>query len=95
VSAADDIAFGTLKAVKIYDFSTDKSIRFIFNDDSTHTNDDCSLVAKITYSKHDKEFIDRMLSVALAAQMSGKKVRITSEDGTCEADFIALQETRF
>jgi len=94
-NAATDIAFGTLKAVKVYDFSNDKSIKLYFDDNSTYVNGDCSLVAKITYSKHEKESIDRMLSIALSAQMAGRKVRVTSETATCEVDFIALQDARF
>jgi hypothetical protein len=93
--AATDIGLGTLKAVKVYDLGSDKSIRIYFNDDVIHENSVCSKNAKVTYSSHDKEFVDRFLSVAMAAYMAGKKVRVTSNTDDCEASFIALQETRF
>ncbi|BDU40353.1 hypothetical protein [Vibrio nigripulchritudo] len=92
---AKDIGFGTLKWVKVYDFKTDKSLRIYFSDSATHLNQDCKGVACFTFSRHSSEFIDKVLSVAMAAQISGKKVRIHSEEGSCEGAFIALQETRF
>ncbi|GLX84519.1 hypothetical protein tloyanaT_07710 [Thalassotalea loyana] len=93
--AATDIGLGTLIAVKVYDLGTDKSIRVYFGNDVTFENQSCLRVAKVTYNAHDKEFVDRFLSVAMAAYMSGKKVRITSNTNDCEASLIALQETRF
>ncbi|WP_104401525.1 hypothetical protein [Vibrio penaeicida] len=92
---AKDIGFGTLKGVKVYDFKTDNSLRIYFNDSATHLNKDCNGIARFTFSRHSPEFIDKVLSVAMAAQISGKKVRIHSEDGSCEGAFIALQQTYF
>ena len=38
---AGDIAFGTLKGVKMYGFANDQSIRLVFNSDATHLKSDC------------------------------------------------------
>ncbi|MFT4747187.1 MAG: hypothetical protein ACI8XG_001265 [Congregibacter sp.] len=92
--AATDIGLGTIKAVKVYDLGLDKSIKVIFNDDVTYENTACNKTASFTYSQHNKEFVDRALSLALSAYMSGKKVRITSEGTTCEGSLISLQEIR-
>lgn len=93
--AATDIGLGTLKGVKVYDLGSDKSIRVYFNDDVILENVSCNKTAILTNSAHDKEFTDRFLSVALAAYMSGKKVRIVSYTNDCEASFIGFQETYF
>ncbi|QDO85866.1 hypothetical protein FM037_24665 [Shewanella psychropiezotolerans] len=92
---AGDIAFGTLKGVKVYGFANDQSIRLVFNSDATHLKSDCNFVAKFTFSQHDEAFIDRVLSVALAAYMSGQKVRVHAVSDTCEGEFIAMQDSYF
>ena len=95
VSAATDIGHGTLKGIKVYDLGADKSIRIYFNNDVNNENTNCSKVAKVTYNLHDKEFVDRFLSIAMAAYISGKKVRVVSNTNDCEASFIGIQELRF
>ncbi|WP_325892430.1 hypothetical protein [Grimontia sp. NTOU-MAR1] len=96
---AGDVAFGTLKGIKLYDFSNNKSIRIYFNADATKVNENCihggTAVAIISKVNHDEPTVNRMLSMLLSAQMSGKKVRIHSEGAGCEVDFVAVQETYF
>lgn len=49
-----------------------------------------------THGLHTDGVDQNMLNVALLAYMAGKKVRIASLQGMCEADFIAAaQETYF
>jgi hypothetical protein len=93
-SAGTDIGFGTIKGIKQYDSST-KYIKVYFNSDAANVNEDCNLEATITYSVHDEASVNRMLSIALSAYMAGKKVRINSSVDSCEADFIAIQESYF
>ncbi len=93
---ADNIAFGTVKGIKIYDDTNDKSIRIHFNDSAVRQEvEGCGLVAKITFSLHEKEVVDRMLSLVMTAYISGKKIRAYSFKDNCEADFLSLQETYF
>ncbi|TMP27716.1 hypothetical protein CWB99_13565 [Pseudoalteromonas rubra] len=93
--AVTDIGLGTLKGVKVYDFSNDKTIRLYFNNDVQYELAGCNKTATITYSKHSTDKVDHFLSLALAAYMSGKKVRLTSATNDCEVSLISLQENRF
>jgi phage FluMu gp28-like protein len=92
---ASDIGLGTVKGIKIYDMSADKLTKIHLSDDATHKAlSGCNGVGVISHTR-DPEIRKEILSVAMAAYMSGKKVRIYSSSGTCEVDFIALQETYF
>lgn len=55
----------------------------------------CQGVADITPSQHAESTVQQMLSLAISAYMAGKKIRAYSSADTCEADFIAMQETYF
>ena len=94
---AADIGHGTIKGVKVYDFSNSKVTRIYLNDNATHkTETSCEGVANITHSAHDEATAQKMLSVALSAYMAGKKVRIYSEvAGRCEVSLISVQESYF
>ncbi len=98
-SYAGDIGFGTVEGVKVYDFSSDDSIRVYLNSASTHVNADCvagaMVVGKISKASHEEAVVDRMLSMLLAANMSGKKVRLHSETASCEIDFVAIQQSYY
>lgn len=93
---ASNIAFGTLKGIKVYDYSGSKVTKLIFSDNATSQNvPGCNRIASITHSLHSPDALDQFISVALAAYMAGKKVRAHSSKDTCEMDFIALQESNF
>jgi len=98
-SYAGDIGFGAVEGVKIYDFSNDESIRVFLSSTSTHVNADCiagsMVVGKISKEKHEQSVVDRMMSMVLAANMSGKKVRLYSETASCEIDFVAIQKSYY
>lgn len=93
---ASDIAYGTLKGIKIYDHPSQKVIKLYFNADATNqTVAACQGVADITPSQHNESTVQQMLSVAMSAYMAGKKIRAYSSADTCEVDFLAMQETYF
>lgn len=97
-SQAGEVAFGTLKGIKLYDFSGDKSIRIYFHSGATYVNEACvhdgRPIAVINKVNHGFT-IDRMLSMLLSAQMAGKKVRVHAEGDDCEVGFIAIQDMLF
>ena len=97
IANAGDIAHGTLKGVKVYNFSNSKVTKIYFDSDATHQAEQaCQGVAKITHSLHDEATAQKMLSIALSGYMSGKKVRAYSEKkGSCEVALISVQETYF
>ena len=93
---AGDIAFGKLKGIKIYDYANSKVTNLHFDDSATSKSvEGCNGVATITHSLHPEESTKQMMSIAIAAYMSGKKVRAASAGNTCELDFLAMQETYF
>ncbi len=94
---AADIGHGTIKGVKVYDFSNSKVTKIYLNDDATRkTEASCNGVADITHSAHDEATAQKMLSIALSAYMAGKKVRVYSEvAGSCEVSLISVQDTYF
>ena len=92
---ASDIGLGTVKGIKVYDFGPDKSTKIFLSDDATHkVLENCNGTGSISHTR-DPDIRKKMVSIAMAAYMSGKKIRIYSSNATCEIDFIALQETRF
>jgi len=94
---AADIGYGTIKGIKVYDFSNSKVTRIYLNDNaSRQIEESCKGIADITHSAHDEATSQKMLSVALSAYMAGKKVRIYSEvTGSCEVSLISVQESYF
>jgi len=94
---AADIGFGTIKGVKVYDFSNSKVTKIYLNDDATRKSEvSCNGIADITHSAHDEATSQKMLSIALSAYMAGEKVRIYSEvAGSCEVSLISVQESYF
>ena len=99
VGNAEPIAFGKIVAVKQYDMGSNKSIRIYLDSASTGTNSICSengrFYGSITHSEHEEEVINRMFSLAMAAYMAGKKVRLHSSSNSCEVNFVAIQEAVF
>ena len=92
---AGDIAFGTLKAIKVYDYPSSKVKKLYFSDDATFKLvEECDGIANITHSLHSEMALNQMMSIALAGYMSGKKVRANFSEDTCELDFFAIQESR-
>lgn len=92
---AKDIAHGRLKGIKVYDQATFKATKVYFDDQAKIFNSDCEGVAIITHSKHSDKGLEQITSLALSAYMAGKKVRAFSLKGTCELDFLAIQESYF
>ena len=94
---AADIGHGTIKAIKVYDFSNSKMTKIYLNDDATRkTEASCNGIANITHSAHDEATAQKMLSIALSAYMAEKKVRIYSEvAGSCEVSLISVQDIYF
>ena len=93
---AEDIAYGTIKGIKVYDFPNSKVTKIYFNSDATSQVEDCEGIAVITHSLHDEATRQSMTSVALAAYMSGKKVRAYSYTaGSCEASLVSVQDSYF
>lgn len=93
-----DIAFGKILAIKHYDLNSTKLIKLYL-----HTNDNKNSTcleqgmstATITFTQHDEAAINRMLSMAMSAQMAGKSIRLYSENNTCENDLIGIQDSYF
>ncbi|WP_064791905.1 hypothetical protein [Shewanella woodyi] len=94
---AANIGYGTLTGVKLYDFSNSKVIKVHFAADATHKDESpCNGVGTITYGQHEADVINQMLSVAMAAYLSGEKLRAYSQhNGSCEIDLITIQKTYF
>lgn len=96
---AESIGFGVVVAVKQYDLGADKNVKIYLNSNATHVNSNCLENGKvygiITPSQHDEAATSRMFSLAIAAYMSGKKIRIHSETNSCQIDFVAIQEAVF
>lgn len=96
---AGDIGFGQIDAIKQYDFNDTKLIKIYLNSNSQYKKTECleneRQMGTITLSKHDVAQMNRMLSLATAAYMADKKVRLYSESNSCEIDFISLQEVYF
>ena len=96
IFAGDTIALGTLKGIKVFDFPASKVTKLYFTDDATSRDvAGCDGIANITHSARSETAINQMMSIAIAAYISGKKIRAYSSGKTCEADFIALQESQF
>ncbi|MFA0813625.1 hypothetical protein [Microbulbifer epialgicus] len=93
-ASAGDIAYGTIDAVKVYDFEGQTVTKIIFSSDSSaQFEPSCNRTALITPSIHGEE-TDRLISIALAGYMAGKKVRAHSRtEGSCEVGLLSLSET--
>lgn len=92
-----DIAYGTIKGIKVYDFPNDKVTKIFFNSDATHQKEaSCQATARITHSLHSEPTLQSMQSLALAAYMGNKKIRAYSKiNGSCEVELIAITDTFF
>ncbi|AOT07665.1 hypothetical protein [Pseudoalteromonas luteoviolacea] len=97
---AGDIAFGKVVGTKVYSFNDNKSVKVYFELAAKSSTPGCKEQGKpfgiITYSKKTEASVSHMLSVILAAQISGKQIRIYSQtDNSCEIDLVALQESYY
>jgi hypothetical protein len=94
---AGDIAFGTIKGIKVYDFPNSKVTKIFFNADASHqTESNCAGIAHISEGAHSALAAQNMLSIALSAFMSGKKVRAYSAvTGSCEVGLISIQDSYY
>lgn len=96
---AGDIGFGKIDAIKQYDFNDTKLVKIYLNPSSIYKKNQCleneRQMGTITLSMHDAAQINRMVSLATAAYMADKKVRLYSGSNSCEIDFISLQEVYF
>ena len=100
---AGDIAFGTIKAIKVYGFGDFKHTAIIFNADATRVNDSCKIanLASANIPLYSGTIVNPLashfMSVALAAKATGKKVRAYSSSSAnpCDLDFLAMQEEYF
>ncbi len=93
---AGDIGFGSIKGIKVYDFDTSKVTKIYLSDSATNKDiTTCEGVGSVTHSSRDADTRKEIIGIALAAYASGKKVRLNSSKGSCEADFIAIQESYF
>ena len=99
VTYADSIGFGKIAGIKQYAFSSTQNIKVFFQADATLINETCKesqrVYGVITANNHDAEIIDRMLSLIMTAYVANKKVRLHSEDNSCEIGFVSLQEEYF
>ncbi len=106
---AGNIAYGTLMGVQVHDSAQGKITRIYFhgNDGDIEYDEttDCKgsipygekyVFANITHNQHDIAALQQMTSVALAAYMSGKKVRAYSyTNNSCEVDMLSIQSAYF
>ena len=97
---AGEIGFGNVDAIKVYDLGSSKVIKIYLSPDSVRTNSKCKentrTVGIISPQSHSESTINRMISLATAAHMAGKKVRLYSEQSeSCEIDFVGLQDVYF
>lgn len=94
-----NIGFGTVKGIKVYNNATPKFTKVYLNSDATNMDvPECNGAATITHQNYASEpaALNQMISIVLAAYMSGKKIRLlSSDDNECEATFIAIQENYF
>jgi len=93
-----DIGFGTIKGYKVG--NADKNeITVYLNEGYERDLGECKGAIVIKLSDYgdvrSEKRLDLMMSTILAAYMSNKKVRFYSHKGSCEATFVALQETVF
>lgn len=93
VASAGEIAYGTIKGVKVYDFASRKATHIYYSADARFFEESgCEGVAIITHSLHG-DSTEKMLSVALSAYMAGKKVRAFSEAiGSCEVGLLSVSD---
>ncbi|MBW8183478.1 hypothetical protein [Shewanella nanhaiensis] len=93
------IGFGTVVGVKQYDLGENKTVTIYLSPNATSVNESCVnngiVFGHITPSKHDEATMNRMFSLATAAYMSDKRLRLHSNTNSCEVDFVALQESVF
>lgn len=98
-SKAGSIGFGKVAGIKQYDFSSTQNIKVFLNSDATLIDENCvekqRAYGVISPSKHDPKIIDRMLSLITTAYVANKKIRLHSEESSCEVDFVSLQEDVF
>lgn len=98
-AAGGDIGLGTIKGIKVYNNVPAKYTKIYLSEDASNkTLQSCSGEGIITHGNYATapESLNQMISIALAAYMGGKKVRIhATDDATCEITFIAIQETYF
>ncbi|MEP0176634.1 MAG: hypothetical protein ABJH28_09260 [Paraglaciecola sp.] len=93
---SNNIAFGTLKGIKVYDYSSEKITKIYFSSDATNKDvPSCGGVVTLTHSLRSEQSLNTMIGIAMTAYVSGKKVRAFSSGDTCEADFLALQDSIF
>ncbi len=98
-SNAGSIGFGEVVAVKIYDLSSFKGVKIYLDSSATHTDEDCTengrVYRRVSLGQQNEATTNRIVSLATAAYMAGKKLRLHSDANSCEIDFVALQESVF
>lgn len=96
---AGSIGFGQVVGIKQYDLGSNNSVRIFLSEDAINVNSGCRqngyIYGEITPSNHSEATINRMFSLASAAYMSGRMVRLHSNTDSCEVDFVAVQESIF
>ena len=99
LSYAQDIGFGKVVAIKEHAYSSGGYTKIYLSSTSQWKNVDCleneRPVAVIDHAHFETETVNRMVSLAMSAYISGKKLRLFSNKENCNADFVALQEERF
>lgn len=98
-AAGANIGHGTVKAIKVYSNASPKFTKIYLNLDASNVDlPECNYAATITHNKYenDKAALNQMMSIVLSAYMANKKIRLwTSDDTTCEANMVSIQESYF
>jgi hypothetical protein len=97
--AAAEIGYGTIHAIKHYNLSNIKSLKIYFKNDVSNYNGSCRsqnfIHGYLPITTQNEKEVDRVLSIAMAAQLSGTKVRLYSETSTCKISLISISDTNF
>lgn len=90
-----DIGFGEVKGIKSYNFASTKVTRIHLKNPENIGNPACNGVGELPSASVDPDAYKGMLSIALAAHASGKKVRLYSSQNNCVVDMIAFEDEYF
>jgi hypothetical protein len=97
--SAAEIGYGTIHAIKHYNLSSTKAIKIYFKNDVSNYNGACRsqnfIHGYLPITSQNEKEVDRVLSIAMAAQLSGKKIRLYSEASTCQISLISISDTNF
>ncbi len=94
-AAGGNIGFGKIKGIKVGN-SNGEDLKIFLESGYSHDQFSCNGVVFVTKSHLNDDRFNMIYSASMAAYMANKKVRFYSHtDNSCEATFVALQETVF